>query len=126
MNRKQQNNKDINSELKKQGRTPVQKKKVRWHLSVLTILLIVFVLQLAWGVLVNSFKIYSLNSKIHTLEKIDKVATRKNQYLREELEKYTSNSGVEALARNRLQFSKPDETLIIIKDNQNENENLDN
>ena len=33
----------------------------------------------------------------------------KIDFLRDELEKYSSNSGVEALARNRLQFSKYDE-----------------
>lgn len=89
-----------------------------WHISILTVLLVVFLLQLTYGIIINSAKIYSLNSKVYKLEKIKKVAVRKNQFLRDELEKYSSNSGVEALARNRLQFSKSDETLIIIKENQ--------
>jgi len=114
--------KDINSMLKKKKKNTPQKGADNFSMTVLTVLLVVFLIQLAYGVLINSAKIYSLQSKIIKLEKINKVATRKNQYLREELEKYTSNSGVEALARNRLQFSKPDETLIIIKNNDTENE----
>jgi len=108
--------------LKKKKKNTPQKGADNFSMTVLTVLLVVFLIQLAYGVLINSAKIYSLQSKIIKLEKINKVATRKNQYLREELEKYTSNSGVEALARNRLQFSKPDETLIIIKNNDTENE----
>ena len=92
--------------------------KKRWHFSLLTLLLVVFLAQLFWGILINSAKIYSLNTKIAKLEKIRNVAEKKNQFLREELDKYTSNSGVEALARDRLQFSREDETLIIIKNPQ--------
>ncbi len=95
--------------------TKKQEPKMKLHLSLLTILLVIFLAQLFWGIVVNSAKIYSLKSKIAKLENINKIAEKKNQFLREELEKYTSNSGVEALARNRLQFSKDDETLIIIK-----------
>ena len=86
-------------------------------------MLLVFIAQLFWGVIINSAKFYSLRLKIGTLEKINKVAHQKNTYLREELEKYTSNTGVEALARNRLQFSKEDETLVIIKNSQPNEEN---
>ena len=98
--------------------------KKRWHFSLLTLLLVVFLAQLFWGILVNSAKIYSLNTKIAKLEKIRSVAEKKNQFLREELDKYTSNSGVEALARDRLQFSREDETLIIIKNPQEDDDNI--
>jgi len=88
-----------------------------WHVSIITLLLLIFSIQLVFGVIVNVAKICSLQAKIQKIEKINKIANKKNQYLREELEKYTSNTGVEALARNRLQFSREDETLVIIKDN---------
>ena len=104
--------------LKKQKKTTKKKRKVRLDISILTFLLIIFAAYLAVGVTINSAKIYSLHSQIMKLNKINKIAVKKNQYLREELEKYTSNSGVEALARNRLQFSKDDETLVIIKNTQ--------
>ena len=94
----------------------------KWHFSLISILLVVFLAQLIWGILINSVKIYSLKTKISKLEKLDKMAERKNKFLREELEKYNSNSGVEALARNRLLFSKEDETLIIIKTPQKDEE----
>ena len=97
----------------------VQSKK-RFRISFLTVLLGIFIVQLFVGLLINSAKIYSLTTKIATLENINKVAEKKNRFLREELEKYTSNSGVEALARNRLLFSKDDETLVIIKTPQGE------
>ena len=97
-----------------------KRKPQKLRYSILTILLLVFIAQLFWGVIINSAKFYSLHSKISTLEKINKTAHQKNTYLREELEKYTSNTGVEALARNRLQFSKDDETLVIIKTPQQE------
>ena len=99
-----------------------KRKPKKWHYSLLTVLLLLFLAQLFWGVIINSAKFYSLRTKIATLEKINKTAHQKNRYLREELEKYTSNTGVEALARNRLQFSKEDETLIIIKAPQQEYE----
>lgn len=89
---------------------------------LLTFLLIIFLVQVIWGVVINSAKFYSLRTKISALEKINKTAKHKNTYLREELEKYNSNSGVEALARDRLQFSKEDETLVIIKNTQQETE----
>ena len=89
---------------------------------LITLLLVVFLLQVVLGVVINSAKLYSLRTKIFALEKINKSAKSKNTYLREEIEKYNSNSGVEALARDRLQFSKEDETLVIIKNTQQENE----
>ena len=46
---------------------------------------------------------------------MNKTAQRKNVILRDELDKYTSNTGIEALARNRLQLTEDDETLIILK-----------
>lgn len=104
-----------NQENQKNKKTANTKPRKRWKYHLLTILLIVFLAQLIWGVIINSAKIYSLKTKVIKLEKIDKIAKKKNQHLREELEKYSSNQGVEALARNRLQFSKEDETLIIIK-----------
>jgi len=94
----------------------LEKAVKEWHVSIITLLLLVFSIQLIFGVIINVAKICSLHTKITKIEKINKIANKKNQYLREELEKYTSNTGVEALARNRLQFSKEDETLIIIKD----------
>ena len=99
-----------------------QKKTKRLKISFLTVLLVIFIVQLFFGLLINSAKIYSLKTKISTLEDINKTAERKNKHLRDELEKYSSNSGVEALARNRLQFSKEDETLVIIKTPQKEQE----
>ncbi len=91
-------------------------------ISLLTVLLLVFLFQLLYGIIINSAKIYSLRTKIAKLEKISNTVENRNQYLREEIDKYTSNSGVEALARDRLQFSREDETLIIIKNPQEEDD----
>lgn len=108
--------KKISKEINVKNKDSVlQKTKKKIGISFLTIMLAVFFVQLLWGVVINSFKIYSLNTKIVKLEKINKIAERKNKELHRELEKYTSNAGVEALARNRLKFSKENETLIIIK-----------
>ncbi|MCR4881920.1 MAG: septum formation initiator family protein [bacterium] len=112
---------NIEDEQMQEGKKPKRKAK-KWHYSLLTILLLLFLVQLFWGVIINSAKFYSLRTKIATLEKINKKAHQKNRYLREELEKYTSNTGVEALARNRLQFSKEDETLVIIKTSKQDEE----
>ena len=97
---------------------PKKSVKRRTFGIVITLLLLIFLLQVVLGVVINSAKLYSLRTKITALEKINKNAKHKNTYLREELEKYNSNSGVEALARDRLQFSKEDETLVIIKNTQ--------
>ena len=114
MNR--ENDKEENTQKKQKEK----RKKIKVCFSFLSLLLVVFIFQLVCGIIVNSAKFYSLRSKIATLEKINKTAEHKNRYLREELEKYNSNTGVEALARNRLQFSKEDETLVIIKNQQQE------
>ena len=117
--------KNIKNENKSENNSdviPNSKRKKKLKYSLLTLLLVVFLAQLIWGVIINSAKFYSLRAKIFTLEKINKVAEQKNRYLREELEKYNSNTGVEALARNRLQFSKEDETLVIIKNSKQEDE----
>ena len=103
----------------KAGDTHLNKKKKK-EFPFLSILLVVFIAQLCCGLVINSAKIYSLTTKLSTLNNLNKVAEKKNRYLREELEKYSSNSGVEALVRNRLLFSKDDETLIIIKTPHNE------
>ena len=83
--------------------------------NILTILLILFFFQLSIGLFVNTAKVYSLQTKINKLEEINKQAQRKNVILRDELDKYTSTTGIEALARNRLQLTEGDETLIILK-----------
>ena len=49
---------------------------------------------------------------IFTIYRVGELTDERN-VLREEIEKYTSNSGVEALARNRLKFSKEDEEILI-------------
>jgi len=97
-----------------------EKKTKKFRVSFLTVLIAIFIIQLFCGLIINSAKIYSLSTKIATLENINKIAEKKNRHLREELEKYSSNMGVEALARNRLLFSKDDETLVIIKTPQTE------
>lgn len=108
-----------NQNIKKNSQITTSKKSKKIKISFLTVLLAIFILQLFFGLIINSAKIYSLKTKISKLEDINKTAERKNQHLREELEKYSSNSGVEALARNRLLFTKEDETLVIIKTPQN-------
>lgn len=85
--------------------------------NVLTILLLLFFIQLTISFFVNTAKVYSLQTKINKLEELNKAAQRKNVILRDELDKYTSNTGIEALARNRLQLTENDETLIILKNN---------
>jgi len=110
--KKQKNGNEENIELKP------AKKGFKWQYSLLSVLLLIFLCQMFFGIIVNSVKAYSLRLKIAKLEKLNPIAENKNRYLREELEKYTSTSGVEALARNRLHFSKEDETLIIIKNSE--------
>ncbi len=83
--------------------------------NVLTILLVLFFFQLAISFFINTAKVYSLQTKINKLEEMNKAAQRKNVILHDELDKYTSNTGIEALARNRLQLTEGDETLIILK-----------
>ena len=83
--------------------------------NFLTILLVLFFIQLAVSFFINTAKVYSLQTKINKLEEINKQAQRKNVILRDELDKYTSTTGIEALARNRLQLTEGDETLIILK-----------
>ena len=85
------------------------------YFNILTVLLALFFIQLSVSFFINTAKVYSLQTKITKLEEINKQVQRKNVVLRDELDKYTSTTGIEALARNRLQLTEGDETLIILK-----------
>ncbi|MDD3594039.1 MAG: septum formation initiator family protein [Candidatus Gastranaerophilales bacterium] len=113
--------KKINEGLNKFSEGNYRAKRKKQGLSLLSILLLIFFVQLAYSIVMNSVKYVSLRGKINKLESIDKVATQKNILLREELEKYNSSKGVESLARNRLKLTQDGEMLVIIK-NHNEEE----
>ena len=105
----------IQSEIKQERR--ISKKKICF--SFLTIILLILFIQMSIGAGLNVVKILSLSTKLNSLNGINKNATQKNIMLKEELEKYTSNKGVEALARNRLQMVGKNEVLVIIKGEKN-------
>jgi cell division protein FtsB len=83
----------------------------------------VFLIQITVGTGMNIARTISLNSKISKIEQMQKEAKLTNQSLKEELEKYTSSKGIEALARDKLKMAGKNEVLVIIKDSPSDQTN---
>lgn len=93
-----------------------QKYKLGFYYSFLTFVLLVFLIQILISTICNITKTISYKSKISTITKtLDEVKTQ-NRLLNEELKNLSSNQDIEyeAMVRNQLKLSSPDEILVII------------
>ena len=93
-----------------------QKYKLGFYYSFLTFVLLVFLIQILISTICNITKTISYKSKISTITKtLDEVKTQ-NRLLNEELRNLSSNQDIEyeAMVRNQLKLSSPDEILVII------------
>jgi len=89
--------------------------KKRTYYIIITIVLILCVAQTIRGACLNVQKYFSLNKQLKNLESINDVVTQKNSDLKKELQNFSSNKGIEELARDNLNMVGKDEVLVLIK-----------
>jgi cell division protein FtsL len=93
-----------------------QKRQVGFYYSFLTIVLLLCLVQIGFGMILNISKTISYQAKITTLEKIRDNAQVQNKNLKQEVSAFSSNSSLEGIARNNLKMAGQDEVLIIINE----------
>ena len=109
---KTSNNQDL---LKKTRQKQKKKnKKRKYHLSFLTFILIICVIQIGYSALANISKIVVYQTKLLQAKELKEKAELKNQSLRNELENFNSMNRVESIARNNLKMAGENEVLVII------------
>lgn len=84
----------------------------------LTFILGICLFQAVRGASLNLFKFLTLNKQYSELVSINKDAKERNNDLKSQLDSYTSDKGIEALARNNLKMVGKNEVLVVIKKNQ--------
>lgn len=87
-------------------------KKVK--ISLLTFVLILCILELAFGAIQNINKNINFASKIKGLENKRDEELNRNKQLKSEIENFNSDITLESIARNNLKMAGEDEVLIII------------
>ncbi len=84
--------------------------------SALTLILLMFIVQAGFGMIVNIIKDISIYTKLQTVEREHKEALRINRTLRSELKSFNTSKSLESIARNNLKMAGPDEILLIINE----------
>lgn len=82
--------------------------------SALTLVLMIFIIQSGYGMIVNVIKNIVIYTKLQKVNKEHKEAVRINKTLKFELNSFNSSKSLESIARNNLKMSGPDEILLII------------
>lgn len=94
-----------------------QKKKIRkikFYHSFLTIVLLLCVCQIGYSALLNLAKCVVYQSKIIKAQELQQQAQKRNQFLKSEIQNFSTMHKVESIARNNLKMAAKDEVLIII------------
>lgn len=82
--------------------------------SLLTLMLIICIIELSFGIVQNINKIISHKPKVKELENKRNEELRRNKRLKSEVKNFDSEMTLEAIARNNLKMAGEDEVLIII------------
>ena len=91
-------------------------KSQSFYYSFLTIVLLIFLAQVAFSAILNITKNIAYQTKIVTIKKSRLDAENKNKSLKKELKYFSSSESLEAIARNNLKMAGNDEVLIIINE----------
>ena len=93
-----------------------QQYKLGVYYSFLTFVLLVFLIQIFVSTICNITKTISYKSKISTITKTLDEVTNQNRLLKEEYRNLSLNQDIEyeAMVRNQLKLTAPDEVLVII------------
>ena len=105
---------------KSEEKTLRQRRHDGVYYSFLTVVLLLCLIQIGWGMILNISKTIAYKSKIFTLEKIRNKAQTQNQILKQEVGAFSSSASVEEIARNNLKMVGQDEVLILINDKKEE------
>lgn len=97
-----------------------EKKKTKFYYSFLTLLLLFCLVQVGFSVILNVSKTISYRSKIATLEKIKNRAETRNKDLKQDINRFSTSSSLEGIARNNLKMAGEGEVLILINNPQDE------
>lgn len=97
-----------------QQKVQTNKKKVKFHYSLLTIVLLICIIELTVSAVQNITKNINFSAKIRGLENKRNEELSKNKQLKSEIENYNSDAILESIARNNLKMAGKDEILIII------------
>lgn len=97
-----------------------EKKKTKFYYSFLTLLLLFCLVQVGFSVILNISKVISYRSKIATLEKIKNRAETRNKDLKQDINRFSTSSSLEGIARNNLKMAGEGEVLILINNPQDE------
>ncbi len=88
------------------------KKKAKY--SIVTVVLVIFIIQLFCSVFQNVNKTISFQGKKKGLENKRNEELSKNQQLKSELENFNSDNVLESIARNNLKMAGENEILVIL------------
>ncbi|MGN0004683.1 MAG: hypothetical protein ACI37Z_01715 [Candidatus Gastranaerophilaceae bacterium] len=82
--------------------------------SVLTLILLIFIIQSGFGMIINIFRNIDIYAKLKYVNKAHVFATKRNKNLKYELKSFNSAKSLEAIARNNLKMAGTNEVLLII------------
>ena len=82
--------------------------------SALTLVLLLFIVQSGFGMIVNIFRNIDIYAKLKYVNKAYIFATKRNKNLKHELKSFNSAKSLEAIARNNLKMAGPNEVLLVI------------
>lgn len=113
--RKSENKKEAESLIDKTKiKNKRRKTRIRVYYSLFTIVLLIFLAQIAISAILNISKTISYQTKISTMQKTKSQAAKRNKKLKEEIKNFSNASSLESIARNSLKMAGEDEVLVII------------
>lgn len=104
----------MNLKTRVQKRQKKKNRKIRIYHSFLTTVLLLVIFQISYSALLNFAKIVVYQTKIIKAQDLFNKAKSRNNYLKNEINNFSSMYKVEAIARNNLKMAAKDEVLIII------------
>lgn len=82
--------------------------------SALTMILMLFIFQAGFGLIINIFKNINIHAQLQIVKKANKKAMNENKKLKYNIETCQSEKSLEAIARNNLKMAADDEILLRI------------
>lgn len=87
--------------------------------SALTLVLMIFIFQAGFGLIVNILKNINVHAQLQVVKNVNKKAINENKKLRYNIETCQTEKSLEAIARNNLKMAADDEILLsIMTDNE--------
>lgn len=82
--------------------------------SVLTFVLLIFILQAGFGMVVNIVRNIDTYAKLKIVSNAHSSSLKKNNNLKYALESFNSSKSLESIARNNLKMAAENEILVVI------------